>query len=158
MSDGAEDVSAECDCRTQRGDGDAGQAGHHPEESDRQRQDNCPHALYGGVHEGPRGRRVRVAHAWQGRTGGAEQEEDGEPFEDKMVRLTTELAGLFAESNALQEEINKFKEGQRVQVVEGKFKGVEGVVTRFHGQQRVGIVIDGLLTAVTAYIPRAFLK
>ena len=58
----------------------------------------------------------------------------------------------------LQEEINKFKEGQRVQVVEGKFKGVEGVVTRFHGQQRVGIVIDGLLTAVTAYIPRAFLK
>lgn len=37
----------------------------------------------------------------------AEQEEDGEPFEDKMVRLTTELAGLFAESSALQEEINK---------------------------------------------------
>lgn len=37
----------------------------------------------------------------------AEQEEDGEPFADKMVRLTTELAGLFAESNALQEEINK---------------------------------------------------
>ena len=37
----------------------------------------------------------------------AEQEEDGEPFEDKMVRLTTELAGLFAESNALLEEINK---------------------------------------------------
>lgn len=36
-----------------------------------------------------------------------EQEDDGEPFEDKMVRLTTELAGLFAESNALQEEINK---------------------------------------------------
>lgn len=36
-----------------------------------------------------------------------EQEDDGEPFEDKMVRLTTELAGLFAESNILQEEINK---------------------------------------------------
>ena len=36
-----------------------------------------------------------------------EQEEDGEPFEDNMVRLTTELAGLFAESNILQEEINK---------------------------------------------------
>ena len=37
----------------------------------------------------------------------SEQEDDGEPFEDKMVRLTTELAGLFAESNILQEEINK---------------------------------------------------
>ena len=37
----------------------------------------------------------------------SEQEDDGEPFEDKMVRLTTELAGLFAESNILREEINK---------------------------------------------------
>ena len=37
----------------------------------------------------------------------SEQEDEGEPFEDKMVRLTTELAGLFAESNILQEEINK---------------------------------------------------
>lgn len=58
----------------------------------------------------------------------------------------------------LQEEIKKFKAGQRVQVVEGEFKGVEGIVARFHGQQRVGIVIDGLLTAATAYIPTAFLQ
>lgn len=34
-----------------------------------------------------------------------EQEDDGEPFGEKMTRLTTELAGLFEESNQLQREI-----------------------------------------------------
>ena len=34
-----------------------------------------------------------------------EQEDDGEPFDEKMSRLTTELSGLFEESNHLQQEI-----------------------------------------------------
>ena len=37
----------------------------------------------------------------------AEQEDDGEPFEEKMTRLTTELYGLFEESHALEDEICK---------------------------------------------------
>ena len=37
----------------------------------------------------------------------AEQEDDGEPFEDKMKRLTTELSGLLAESHRLEAEIKK---------------------------------------------------
>lgn len=36
-----------------------------------------------------------------------EQEDDGEPFEEKMARLTTELSGLFAKSHELEEEIRK---------------------------------------------------
>lgn len=36
-----------------------------------------------------------------------EQEEDGEPFDDKMTRLTTELYGLFEESHKLEDEICK---------------------------------------------------
>ena len=36
-----------------------------------------------------------------------EQEDDGEPFEDKMNRLTSELSEMFAKSNELQEEIKK---------------------------------------------------
>lgn len=35
----------------------------------------------------------------------AEQEEDGEPFEEKMTRLTGELSDLFAQSHKLEEEI-----------------------------------------------------
>ena len=37
----------------------------------------------------------------------AEQEEDGEPFAEKMQRLTSELNGLFKESHRLEEEIRK---------------------------------------------------
>ncbi len=37
----------------------------------------------------------------------AEQEDDGEPFAEKMQRLTSELSGLFAESHRLEEEIKK---------------------------------------------------
>ena len=37
----------------------------------------------------------------------AEQEDDGEPFDEKMKRLTSELSGLFAESHRLEEEIKK---------------------------------------------------
>jgi type I restriction enzyme M protein len=34
-----------------------------------------------------------------------EQEDDGEPFEDKMKRLTTELSGLWKRSHKLEDEI-----------------------------------------------------
>ena len=55
-------------------------------------------------------------------------------------------------------EINKFKEGQAVRVIDGVFKGVIGKVARYHGQQRVAIIIDGLLTIASAYVPSAFLE
>lgn len=37
----------------------------------------------------------------------AEQEDDGEPFAEKMDRLTSELSNLFAESHRLEDEIRK---------------------------------------------------
>jgi len=47
-----------------------------------------------------------------GRYVGMEEiEDDGEPFEEKMERLTTELAKLFKESRELEEEIRKNLEG-----------------------------------------------
>ena len=36
-----------------------------------------------------------------------EQEDDGEPFEEKMSRLTSELSDLFKQSRELEEEIRK---------------------------------------------------
>ena len=39
--------------------------------------------------------------------GTEEKEDDGEPFEEKMTRLTSELSGLFEESHKLEEEIKK---------------------------------------------------
>ena len=36
-----------------------------------------------------------------------EQEDDGEPFEEKMTRLTTELSEMFTKSHELEDEIKK---------------------------------------------------
>ncbi len=54
-------------------------------------------------------------------------------------------------------EVSKFEKGQLVRVTDGAFKGVVGRVARWQGQQRVGVVVDELVTVVTAYIPNAFL-
>ena len=37
----------------------------------------------------------------------ADEEEDGEPFEEKMQRLTSELGDLFAESHQLEASIRE---------------------------------------------------
>lgn len=55
-------------------------------------------------------------------------------------------------------DVHKFKNGQMVRIVNGKFTGVVGRVARYQGQQRVAVVIDGLLTVATAYIPSVFLE
>lgn len=55
-------------------------------------------------------------------------------------------------------DVHKFKKGQTVRIIDGAFKGVVGKVARYHGQQRVGIIIDGLLTIASAYVPSAFLE
>ena len=55
------------------------------------------------------------------------------------------------------ENEQKFKNGQKVRVIEGKFKGVEGRVARYHGQ-RVAVIIDDIATIATAYLPSAFLE
>ena len=54
--------------------------------------------------------------------------------------------------------VQKFSTGQKVRIIDGEFKNVEGRVARFQKQQRVGIIIEGLLTVATAYIPSAFLQ
>ena len=55
-------------------------------------------------------------------------------------------------------EVPKFEKGQLVKVTDGVFKGVVGRVARWQGQQRVGVVVDDLVTVVTAYVPSAFLE
>ena len=54
-------------------------------------------------------------------------------------------------------KVPKFEKGQLVKVIDGVFKGVIGRVARWQGQQRVGVVVDDLVTVVTAYVPSAFL-
>ena len=58
----------------------------------------------------------------------------------------------------IQSDDTKFKTGQSVRIIDGGFKGITGKVARYHGQQRVAIIIEGLLTVCTAYIPSAFME
>ena len=55
-------------------------------------------------------------------------------------------------------KVPKFEKGQLVRVTDGAFKGVEGRFARWHGQQRVAVIVDGLVTVCTAYVPSAFLE
>ena len=55
-------------------------------------------------------------------------------------------------------EVPNFEKGQLVRVTDGAFKGVIGRVARWQGQQRVGVVVDDLVTVVTAYIPSVFIE
>ena len=75
-------------------------------------------------------------------------------IESLRIICKSEVGDIIVSAN----EISKFKSGQVVRVIDGKFRGVTGIVARYQGQQRVGVVIDCLLTVVTAYIPSAFLK
>lgn len=45
-----------------------------------------------------------------------------------------------------------------VKIVDGKFAGLEGYVCRIKGQSRIGIVVNGVGTIFTAYIPKCMLK
>ena len=56
------------------------------------------------------------------------------------------------------EVIHKFDKGEHVRITAGPFTGVEGRVVRIYGQQRVGIIIDDILTAMTSYVPSAYLE
>lgn len=54
--------------------------------------------------------------------------------------------------------IQKFAKGQLVRVIDGPFKGVVGRVARFKGQQRVGVITGGVMTAVTTWIKNRYLE
>ena len=55
-------------------------------------------------------------------------------------------------------DIPRFHRGELARVKEGPFAGVVGRVVKYKAQQRVGIIIDGLGSVATSYIPEAFLE
>ena len=78
--------------------------------------------------------------------------------DDQMESLRIVCASEADDVIIVPSEIKKFQTGQTVRVIDGAFKGVVGKVARYQGQQRVAIIIDGLLTIASAYVPSAFLK
>lgn len=63
-----------------------------------------------------------------------------------------------ADNIIVPQDDHRFEKGETVLVTGGDFKGVIGKVTRYCGQLRVGVIVEGLLTITTAYVPRGYLK
>ncbi len=51
-----------------------------------------------------------------------------------------------------------FTKDDRVKIIKGKFAGFEGRICRIKGQTRVGMIIEGIGTIFTAYIPKDCLE
>lgn len=50
------------------------------------------------------------------------------------------------------------KSGERVRVIDGAFKGVEGEYIRYKGHSKVAISIRNVLSVVTAYVPLRYIE
>lgn len=55
------------------------------------------------------------------------------------------------------EDNPKFHQGERVRVIDGKFKGAEGVICRIKKNSRLVVTVQGVCAVATSYIPQAFL-
>ena len=63
-----------------------------------------------------------------------------------------------ADTIVVPNDKHQFEKGETVIVTGGDFMGVIGKVARYCKQLRVAVIIDGLLTVATAYVPRGYLK
>ena len=76
----------------------------------------------------------------------------------QLENLRKVLADKSGELVIVPDDEHKFDKGANVRVIAGTFKGVVGKVARYCGHQRVAIVVDGILTIATTYIPSAYLE
>ena len=52
----------------------------------------------------------------------------------------------------------KFCRGERVRVIDGKFKGAEGYICRIKKNSRLVVAIQGVCAVATSYIPQSFIQ
>ena len=73
--------------------------------------------------------------------------------EKSMVDFIKISLSMSDEILFLNEVSQKLREGQKVRINEGPFKGVEGVVVRIKKSRRVMVELPGMLAVTTNYIP-----
>lgn len=56
------------------------------------------------------------------------------------------------------DSLTRFKEGRKVRVKEGPFKGAEGYIKRIRRDRRLLVSIEGIVAVATAYIPPELLE
>ena len=84
----------------------------------------------------------------------------------KPLVIPEQQMNFFIKWNAVEEEDKlfvpddnfKFTKNDKVKIVRGKFVGFEGKVCRIKGQTRVGLIVEGVGTIITAYIPKDYVE
>ncbi len=84
----------------------------------------------------------------------------------KPLVIPAKQMTIFIKWNAVEEEDKlfvpddkfRFTKNDRVKIVRGKFIGFEGKICRFKGQTRVGLIVEGVGTIFTTYIPKDYLE
>ncbi|MBR1569940.1 MAG: transcriptional regulator [Bacteroidales bacterium] len=56
------------------------------------------------------------------------------------------------------EDISRFRQGQKVRVIEGPLKGAEGYIKRIRKNRRLLVAMEGIVAVATSYIPPQFLE
>lgn len=51
-----------------------------------------------------------------------------------------------------------WQKGERVRVIDGRFKGLVGEIKRINGDHRLVVAVEGICCVATSYIPRCFLE
>ena len=72
---------------------------------------------------------------------------------DKQMENFIELTSMGDRNFKIAQNHILLKLGDKVRVINGKFKGIEGNVVRYANQQRVAVVLPHLCVAVTTYVP-----
>lgn len=67
-------------------------------------------------------------------------------------RLVTE-SGVSGLTFFADDEITRYKQGDRVRVTEGPLKGAEGYIRRIRKDRRLLVSIEGVVAVATSYIP-----
>ena len=73
---------------------------------------------------------------------------------DKAMRDFMKISLAMSDEVLYLNEVSaKLRAGQKVRIIEGPFKGVEGVVVRIKKSRRVMVELPGMLAVTTNYIP-----
>ena len=81
------------------------------------------------------------------------------PINDKememFILVTSALEGREVE---VSNQIYDFKPGERVRVIEGPFKGAEGVIRRIKKDRKLLVAVSGVVVVAVSHIPGQFLE
>ena len=81
------------------------------------------------------------------------------PIDEEEMRVFMLVTSMEDERlEYLDVESVKYKEGQRVRVLDGPYKDCEGYIKRIKGNRRLLVAVEGLALVATSYIPSVFLE